>query len=650
MIQSQLPPAIRENPFRISRLNHSSDFRGDWDVESLNSAQSNWVLAEIELIAGRTRPDPGQLIPIFLSQPGYGKTHIFGRLAAKLKESAFFVFVGAIPDTRRIAEHLRWTVVETLFRGENGRPSPLEEALAELLLPSLITHADRCNLNHDKQQLLISILHSPVEGTLEILGRSTHVASYHKLAASVSSRMPQVRASIVRAMVLALSPEKHLARQWLRGEKLAEDESRRIGIHDDSPNVMDVLNAFAAILEYRKPMVICFDQIESVLKDADGPRLLGTHLMELLAGVANQYLIVSCFAQAWYGNYSKLLPEAFLRRSKELELNFPAPEHALALVKKRLQTWPGYDLKQNRSEYFPFDSEKLERFAREEKPKPSELIQLCEAAMDGWMSGRLKAPLVVSGHAPSEEPVAQLFHKRWIEELASVQSDPKRQTEEMSDARIFAAMKEIIAMVKAAGRRWPGLQITVMKEPVLPSTASYPRYGMRLEIDDGASKHSVTAGVTTMTGGNGLFYYVREFIKTIKTSRGGVLLNPRHEFNLGQVGSTQVKKAREAGKLEILSLKDHRGMFAAMECALGLFEQAQTGNLVLGTQTIGYEQCQELLRESRVLEELAFLQKIAKWNPPTQAVNKPLNAVSAPAAVAARNGLEEESEPELAAI
>jgi hypothetical protein len=210
-----------------------------------------------------------------------------------------------------------------------------------------------------------------------------------------------------------------------------------------------------------------------------------------------------------------------------------------------------------------------------------------------------------------------------MEELSAVRTDAARQADEMSDARIFSAMKEMVALVQSAGDRWPGMQIHLVKDGVLSGATSYTRYGMRIEIKDGARKHSVTAGVTTLTGGNALYNYLKDFTKTFKSSRGGVLLHPRHDFTLGKVGTALVKEVTDAGKLELLRLDTNRDMFVALEAALGLLKLAQENTLVLGTTAISYAQCQALMCETGVLNEMPFLQKLAKWNSPA-AKSKPV--------------------------
>src|SRR5437868_4411443 len=87
---------------------------------------------EIRRLKGRSQPDPGQMIAVMLSPPGYGKTHLFGRIAHQLGNEVFFVFVPGLEERKDPLDHILWYVVEALFRAPEGEHSPLEHALARL--------------------------------------------------------------------------------------------------------------------------------------------------------------------------------------------------------------------------------------------------------------------------------------------------------------------------------------------------------------------------------------------------------------------------------------------------------------------------------------------------------------------------------------
>ncbi len=118
-----------DNPFRESRLNNSKNFRPEWDVPELNQDITRTLVAEVSRLRGRKEPDPGQMILFVTGPPGYGKTHLFGRIEHLVGHEVFFVFVPAFEVETTPIDHIRWHVVEALFRIPEGGNSQLEMAL-----------------------------------------------------------------------------------------------------------------------------------------------------------------------------------------------------------------------------------------------------------------------------------------------------------------------------------------------------------------------------------------------------------------------------------------------------------------------------------------------------------------------------------------
>ena len=128
---------IPPNPFHESRLNHSDDYHPEWDVLDLNAKVSNWLVNEVRNLLGRDKPDPGQMIAVLIGPPGYGKTHLFGRIAHQVGRDVFFVFVPAFDPETPPLDHIRRHVVAALFRKVADQPSTLDLALARLCRPTL---------------------------------------------------------------------------------------------------------------------------------------------------------------------------------------------------------------------------------------------------------------------------------------------------------------------------------------------------------------------------------------------------------------------------------------------------------------------------------------------------------------------------------
>ena len=184
-----------DNPFRENRLNHSGNYRPEWDVLEMNREVTDALVAEVRRLRGRKEPDPGQMIVTILGPAGYGKTHLFGRIEHTIGHEVFFVFVPAFQAGTEPIDHIRWHVVESLFRVREGSHSPLEMALARTCRPALAEYFSELppTLLARHQTLYRRLGESP-EAVLEIVRQVKTIEPFLKLADSLTgrcrSRMP----------------------------------------------------------------------------------------------------------------------------------------------------------------------------------------------------------------------------------------------------------------------------------------------------------------------------------------------------------------------------------------------------------------------------------------------------------------------------
>ncbi|WP_406700337.1 hypothetical protein V5E97_16115 [Singulisphaera sp. Ch08] len=291
-----------ENPFRESRLNSSRNFRPEWDVPELNQGITKWLVEEVGRLRGREEPDPGQMIAAMTGPPGYGKTHLFGRIEHLVDQDVFFVFVPAFEEETAPLDHIRWHVVEALFRISAHKYSPLEMALARLCRPAFADYF--ANLpptlaaRHEPMQRRLE--ESP-EAVLEVVHQVKTMGPFLKLADSLLQVVPH-DAGVVRALALgwAPAPWSVTARRWLQGQDLPDAERRALGLSEVGPTALEVLEAIPAYFGYTKPMMICCDQVEGLLiaNNPDTINRLTSSLMDLLQAVPVQ-IVLSCFEDQW---------------------------------------------------------------------------------------------------------------------------------------------------------------------------------------------------------------------------------------------------------------------------------------------------------------------------------------------------------------
>ncbi len=276
---------VPPNPFREDRLNASEDYRVDWDVLDLNAKVSGWLVDEVRRLVGRDVPDPGQKIAVITGPPGYGKTHLFGRIEHQVGQDVFFVFVPAFEPEKPPLQHIRRHVVAALFRKLGDRPSPLESALARLCRPAFADYfANLPPTLAARHESIRRRLGETPAAVLELLHPIKGLAPFVRLADSLVAVLSS-DAGVVRALALgwAPAPWSDTAKRWLQGQDLPEADVQALGLTHEPPTIMDVLKAIPVLFQHQQPMMICCDQIEGVAQRSELIGRAGTQsLMDLL--------------------------------------------------------------------------------------------------------------------------------------------------------------------------------------------------------------------------------------------------------------------------------------------------------------------------------------------------------------------------------
>jgi len=622
---------VFENPLRESRLNTSLDFRPEWDVPSLNEHVTAALMAEIAAIAKKRRPlpDPGQLIHVLLAGTGYGKTHLFGRLAYLLGDQAFVVYVPAVEDTTRPLEHIRWHVVESFFRPRPNRLAVVEFALLRLCYPSFRKYAEEFPASlAEKHRALVTDLHNrgapAARAVLDIVRtvqQRGNLPAFHRLAESLAQAVPGVPAPVVKAIGLAWSPARDSVRRWLRGEELPETELNRLGLPPGTPLASHVLQAIAAVHYHSIPTVICCDQMESLLKDKDGPRLFTAQLMEILHSVPNLVLVLGCLESEWPTfESSSFSPVRGQRFHRPLRLKHLQSGQAVELLSRRLSTWT----EARPDPAWPFDAGSVAAYADKELTYPRGFIQRCSAAFDDWLSNGRNGDISLNGAMPPET-TESLFGKEWERELQAIAEDLSQSAANMQEGRLYRGIFEALALAKEAGSECGGGQVRKLTENVLRPGGGGKRYGLKVDLAcpeavEGAQAEktwSVVVPVTKLDHGSSFrAYFDAAMDVSANASTFCLLVHEKPDFSIGKATRQDFDKVVKAGKLRLFTFQEHPAAFQRIECLLRLLDKAAAGDLSLGGKPIPPDECRRLMIGAKVLEGFELFDALGGWSAP----------------------------------
>ncbi len=616
------------NPFGRGVLNGPVDFVPEWDVPSIGRDVTERLKAAISAMDGRRGIDPNRKIQVLLGPPGYGKTHLFGRIAHEIGGAVLFVFVPPIQDVRRPLAHIRHHVVMSVFDESDGRTrSPLARALARLARPSFLKYlAFLPRPIEARHEDLHERLRAEDAAVWPIVDAVKAVEPFRTFAESLAKAHPDLDGNIVRALALGWSPEKDAARRWLRGEILPDDVSARLGLPDEPPDPVRVVEAVASLMAGHLPVILCIDQLDVLLADRENaPLQFSTDMMTLRSVVPNLLILVACLEVEW-----KLLADRFLasfhERTSPSSLNDLDEDEALALVHRRLLHWP--DGPAARPGWWPIDEPSLRRLIASAPQRPRGLLKTCEEAYRDWADeGDLGRAIDLMPAGPVDPPVDPLaaIRDEWEKELQDATRDKTRGPENVQDQRLHKAFLEALRPPTGAG-----LAIKDVRDGPVPQVAGSPdpyRYTLEAVLDGREGAKSLVVAFEVNHDARRFTAYLKAALKTVEKGDavGAVFVTARAEVPAGPAARTEIEEGVQKQHLRIVSLVGSRDDFARLETYLTLLEKARAQNLQVGGRIVSAGEFRDLAAKLGVLANLGLFDQIfAGWVAPPERPAEPV--------------------------
>jgi DNA segregation ATPase FtsK/SpoIIIE-like protein len=600
------------NPFADDRLTGASAYSPALDVPSFNQAVSDTLLEVIQRASRMRTAEARRKIYILLGGPGYGKTHLMGRIGHNCQDRALFVFVPQIEERGSAVKHIHWHLVESLFRAPTGEAPVLHRLLTRLVHHSFRRYFDF--LPHtvkEQHKGLRQRLESDVNVVGEIVAASAEPAPFLRLADSINYRLPTLPLEVLRALVLGWSPWAAEARRWLRGDDLEDEKRAALKLPEEPPTTTRLLQTIAALIHrLGMTVVLCCDQSEALVLRPDAAEELGSSLMGWLDGIPNLVLTLSCLKDQWV-KLKGSTTSSFRDRAQELELFDLTGPQALELIRCRLAHWR--DRRAQKGPFWPFREADLLAFATRKPRSPRVMLKACAGSMETWIDkqGHLNEDseaAIDPGTGP--RPMEDLFRLEWVKALEEVRKK-KLSPDDLQEERLFRSVREALDVFKFAKTPIGGLELLQVQDGALGNA----RLGLQLKLGVKSSPDAVTivVALTKVNGGPRLAGFINALKEAVADPvAGAVLVRPGSELTLGsKTAARQIYETlKERGKLRPFALLEHRETFETLECLASMVDKATQHDLQLSQKTISPDECRELVARSQVLAGLDLAESI----------------------------------------
>jgi hypothetical protein len=524
---------------------------------------------------------------------GSGKTYLLGRVKKAFNHKAFFAYIPPFPQSDHIWRHILRYTVDSLVQVPDGQTdsqlllwlNSVLSALRQRTIKQKIFKDDVFDLLRNDRQKFINQLKNIYKKT-GIYNADNFFGVLHDLT------------------VPELYP---LACEWLRGDNLSEESLQTLKVKssiDDEVPAREILANFSRIAGDTQPIVLCFDQLESIARLPDGLPTLFDVNSKIHDEDNNFLVIISITTDTLKKNESQIDLTHKARIGKKVALGLINLEQAESLLASRLYPLHHQANPKPSSFIYPLTHQYLEEGFPGGKTNPRESLILGRDIFqkykkwlgDGCNPSPFSPLIPTPGHEDNPSKAIAAFKLKWREEFTKVQ-------QRIAKVR-YLSSPELIQMLQEVLN---ALQVEKIKTPFFTRT-KFASYSLGYKLP---GKSEQLGLVWTEDSNMTTFFHVMEACgKEVKENPSLTLCLIRAEG----LGNSKNKGYRRYAEI-FTGSRHHRitpNLTSVHYLATyhGLVKDAREGDLVIGGKTFGFKNLQAIVRESKILHNCPLLEDL----------------------------------------
>lgn len=570
-------------------------------VESIHQKQ----LTEIKSVIAEIAQDHQTRSLILYGDSGSGKTHFMGQLKEQLNNEAFFIYIDPFSQSDRIWRHILRYTVDSLVNAPAGQAdsqlilwlksclSTIEKQLKseqQKFIDRIKGFLGKTDAERDRQ-LFIDILKKTI-GTTGIYNANEFFGVLYDLT----------------------NPDLYsLACEWLKGDDLDEENLKKLRVKqsiDDEDKARGILGNFSKISAKTQPIVLCFDQLDSIARLPDGSidlqALFNVNSTIHNGKWKNFLIIISMRTDTWYNNSKRVQPSDIDRATIRIPLKRITLEEGEALLATRLYSLHNQANPKPTSPIYPLNRQVLENAFLSRKATPRDFLKLGKQLFQDykeWVFTDKQPPKpewLEGGDPPPPPPydwerIKAEFELLWQQEYQKVQGKNTKIT--------LLAAPDLIRMLQQA---LEALQVQEIKPKLISgkyasNSLSYQQPGKRERI-----------GVvwTEESNMNTFFNIMNACQKAIQQN----LCQTLYLIRAGNLGTPKLAGNQLYRQIftstNHIHIKPNLSSVHYLATYRNFVNSVEAKELVLADKTITLQELQTLTRECNVLHKCSLLQDL----------------------------------------
>lgn len=343
--------SVQSNPFYNNIVTEPRQI--ETALRGLNDVALTRVLETFSLLeSGRAGSIPHSLF-ITSPQPGFGKSHLIGRIFQKLEGRATLIYIPPFEDPDTCWKSLLERVVDELSLPQRDKGTD-ETTQLEHVAKGVLTHLVSDRLAHQFSDMQLEVTKSRIDSFfsqpkyVEQLANHLHRRGFRPNATALTLL------NLLYAYLNAVEQDDYMLRlaclDWLHGDRIDEEEAQRIGILNRDNTRMDAssrevnelskkrLLDILMLGSFYRPFVLCFDQTETYGKYPDLSRSLAIVIQTLVDYGENSLTLLTANIDPWINTITPHWEDSHKDRIEKpfIELEGLLQSQAIELIYNRL--------------------------------------------------------------------------------------------------------------------------------------------------------------------------------------------------------------------------------------------------------------------------------------------------------------------------
>lgn len=575
------------NPFNLINIKPMNFWEEKQNPSLTVDSIHREVLSEIEEFLDLVMIDHCSRSILLTGDPGSGKSHLLGRLKQTLNSKAFFVYILCDwSDSGNIWRHVLRCTVDSLIQ----IPEQQQESQLILWLKSLSAFTKR-NLkkrlfNDSIWELLLSDRQKFIK----------HLKETYKTASIYN---PDIFFGVLHDLT---NPELYsLACEWLRGDCLSEESMQALKVKyciETEDEAKSILANFGRISTETQPIVLCFDNLDTMPKLPDGfldiQPFFDVNTTIHGKNLKNFLIIISVITNTWNRHINRIQPADRAGIHKLIRLKPITVEQAETIWAYLLKPLHQQANPRPESSIYPLKRNVLEQNFPSGKTYPRNVINLGLIEYQNYKLSLLSENTTKPVIEPVIERSAE-FQLLWQQEFKKIQS-------KIGKISLLPAT-DLIKMVQEV---LEALQVKSIKPKLLKG--KYTSYSLSYQAPGKQEKIGIVW--TEEANMTSFFHIMNACQKAIQEN----ICKKLYLIRISSVGNAKLAGYKIYNQIfkgtNHHHIKPNLISVHYLATYHSLVNSAIAQELVLGANTITLQELQSLTRETKILNKCALLQDL----------------------------------------